>query len=280
MKKLFLKISLFLILLVIILEIFSTVMLSGTNFFSSNKRWYEIYKIDQRSRTNLHSDTVILGASVAHQLFHPEQAQNYLATHAHVTLAGNYILASNLIKNNPDLKTIVFVFHPGGFGGVFEKAGVYAGFVKPMFNYHNYEYFDTLLINKMARKPLSFLSIFNFYKILPLDDVNFNAGEKRKRFEISDFSLIYLKKLKQLCNSHQIELILASPPLSDIYMDYASLNILKSNVQKYQLEEIFDGYFENIVFLPDECFKDGNHFKGRYLKRNLSDVRKMMKQLK
>jgi len=248
-----------------LLEIFGTWALSSENLFSNRLKWFYVYEALNRSRTDIGSDTLILGGSVARQIFKPNRGKNHLATIGSVYFAGNYILVQNVVENNPGLTCILYVIHPGGIRYDFDRVKTYSGFVKPFYTFKNIKYFDKEVITKIARHPLALLSIFNFFKLLPLNDFNYQGRNSQSQFELSDFSINYLKKISDFCKEKHIQLIFISPPLSTNYKNRSEINILKNAIKKNNLEPIFKGYFENMIFLPDSCFKDDVHLKNTFL---------------
>ncbi len=279
MIRFFKKIILFSLIFFGILEIFSTLILSSDNKFTKKLLWYRSLYVNYKSTSEIKSDTIYLGCSVGYQLFPAKWAENYMAAFGSTYFAGNYMIANNVLENNPSLKCIIFVVHPAGICYKFERKLTYGYFLKPFYTYQNLKYFDTLLIRKIAQKPLALMGIFNFVKLLPLDDINYYDDVPVSRFIMTDFSLTYLKKILHFAKTNDIELIFVSPHLNEVWKDDHRIPVLKYELNQYGLDSVFHDYFENMVFLPDTCFRDLTHLKTDFVHYNRKELLKMLKQI-
>ncbi len=279
-KQFTLKLLLSISMALILLELISTAILSSKNYFSNRIPWIWIQDTENQADNKIYSDTLFLGCSVGRQLFSPLKADNYFATNA-ICLTGTARLLSNrLYASNPNIKEIIFVAVPSGLIGRFERSQTFNNFVKPFFSYKNLQYFDFFLIRKIANKPLALFSIINTVKLLSITNINYEAQYEVDYKRLSDFAVHNLARIKKFANERNIHITLISPPMPlSAKKDKKRWEAIIADIEDKGFEDLFEGYFENIAFLPDSCFIDRYHFRKQYLKENREDIIGLMKQL-
>jgi len=262
------------IILLLILELLATWMLSSYNYFSKKQKWYWAYVYDRQIENDIGSDTLVLGCSVSNQLFPFMAKKNYKTTSAVDLAATSYFFTSKAIQSNPNLKTVIILTIPQSMSYIFENSYTYNIFIKPFFNYRNIKYFDSYLLKKILRRPLGFLGFFNFYKVLPIDDISYQFDQIQGDCKMSEFYAHYLAKLWDLTNNKGIKLIFTPCPVSEISMkQYHYFDPLKANISERGFSPLFTDYFNKINTLPDTCFiKDRIHFTEKYLKNHRSEI--------
>ena len=115
MKKFILKSSLFLVFSFLFIFIMSTFLLHTKIFKLNYYPGKEIYTAIDKSKKNNNSKTLLIGDSVANQIFNNEEEfekLNSLATNQAISLAGQYFLLNDYLKTIKMLKgSFVLCWH-------------------------------------------------------------------------------------------------------------------------------------------------------------------------
>ncbi len=245
------------------------------NFGNDRKGgWIKVYQRINRSQQKSNFKRVYIGDSVGNQLFDFDSVSNSLCSNAAVSIAGNYILAENLIKSNPQIDEIILVSVPNDIGWNFEQKLTHNNFVKPFLSFGNLKYFEPLLRDKFWEKPASWLFLFYAVKIMPLSDLDFSQNnnqsvsylEEIKLTTLSDIAILYLKKLDRLCRENQIKLRIVSPPVPQHWKtdtnDWAEM---RAQIERHGLQAIFKSYLNAVSYYPEDRFLDGLHLKEKFI---------------
>jgi hypothetical protein len=273
MKKFLLVIAASLLVLVVVLELLTNWMLSSYNHFSKRYEWNWLTLYQKDIEKNLGSDTLVLGCSVANQIFPFRARSNYKTTTAIDLTVTSYLFTAAAIRHNPQIKTVIILTIPYGFCQQFENIYSYNLFVKPYYRFSNFRYFDPYLQRKVAQKPFALLNALTFFKILPISDLNYDNGQPIVYDSLSEFSIRSLRRLKNLTDSLKIKLVFIPSPVSESFMRYTSNLIpIREAIHRHGFGELFPGYFENVLVFPDTCFKDGTHFKKEFLDKNRDEI--------
>ena len=270
MKIFFIKIVLFLVLAYSLLTIIANIVIPlGKPAFLS-EAWFSVYERIMRSKQKIDSETIFIGDSVADQIFNFKKTKNSLTCNAAILMAGHYILAYNAIKNNPQIKTVVLVSVPQEINTEFERRQVYNNFTLPFFSFENLKHIDSVIYSKFNKFPRSYFMLPFANKILPFSDIDYACGEKRKNRDVlSDVTIHYLHKLRELCDANNIKLKIISPPVSQkLYKKTNNWEKMKQQIGELNMNYIFGDYFKNIRYLSENKYKDGLHLKPRYLQEN------------
>ena len=253
-------------------------------YFSSNLSWLSIYSRVQSSHKHASYEHLIIGDSVASQLFPYinkkgfSTSKNFLTTNGAVLSAGNYILCHNVIRNNPRLKYIVYLSVPDVIGHKFERSRTCNNFVKPFFEISSINIFDRYATNKILAAKYNMFYLFKLYKCLPFDEFNYFDNSREDEFEMSRFSLQYLVKLRDLCEASGKKLIILSSPIPETkfkkFKKYE--NKMRQQIIEAGLQEPFKCYFDELHFYPDEYFKDGLHFTKAHLSIRHNEQKRIM----
>lgn len=233
------------------------------------KKWFKVYSIASKSKSNIMSDTLFIGDSVGGQLFPYTDKSNYLPINGAILMPGQYILANNAIQENPNLKCIVLVATPVFIGAKFEHYLTCNNFVKPFYSKKNYKHFTPLLKEKLNQHRFTSFYRLGISKFAPFSEIDFHDNIPRNDFLLSDIAIEYLKMLDQLCQKKDITLKLVSGPISQkYYTNTKDWSALKAQVKKEKLSTIFNGYFESITYLSEDKFHDGAHLKSKFIPEN------------
>jgi len=273
MKKFLVVMAVNMVLLAVILEILSERVLSSYNHFSGKLSWFWMNLYEQSLGQDLGSDTLVLGCSVAHQLYMTNPRKNYKITTGVDLMITSYLYAEKALKGNPGLKTIVIVTVPMSLCQSFENKFSYNMFVKPYYTFSNFRYFDGYLHELVARRPLALLTVFPFFKMLPVSDFNYQDDRMHSYLALSDFAARYLTKLRVFAAKHRIRIVLVPSPVNEKFMKYSrNCEPLRRSIRQHGLGRLFEGYFESIVTYPDSCFSDEVHFKPGYLAKHREEI--------
>lgn len=256
--------------------IFLNVLAQGVISCTSGSRlirWRAIADVIDKSRREIPGTVVVLGDSVANQLFPSGATANSLTINGAVLNCGQYILAYNVLTRNPQIKHLVLMVNPTAIGYGFERRWTYSSFLKPFYTPANIKHFSNLVWSKMNSRPLSYLTILPLVKVVRcFPDIRF-PPRKREAGSFTDISLEYLLKLERLAKARRVQLILLCPPLR---ASRKSILIEKSRaaVDKNGMNSLFRAYFERLVFVEDKHFKDRAHMKKDYVHQHRLELRK------
>jgi len=225
-----------------------------------------------KTKRTFASDTLHIGDSVARQIF--QGKGNTFTSHAGILAEGNYILLKNIIRNNPQLKVVLFGVTPTTFSFDFNESVTSLNYIKPYQSIYNLRDLDLHSVKHMARKPLSLFYLFNAGKFLPMSDIDFKV-EKTYRNHLSPHSFIYIMKMMDLCKKHNIEFTMYCPPINQRRVDITNnFQEVKGRVFKTRLEGLFNQYFRTVIVMDDDYFRDGQHFKNPRIRKERKKVQK------
>jgi len=277
MKRFILKLTGFLALGFFILNGYGYLTLHS-DALSNTLSWKHILAAVKKSKKSLPSgaSVVILGDSIGQQLFPRETVPNSLISNGAVLAVGHYILANNAIKRNKNLKYIVLVSAPWVLGHQFEWELTYNFFMKPFYTFENLRHISKPLFEKINKRKMTHWVIFPFVKTAPcFSDINLTGTRKKPRGILSDTTVEYLKKLKNLCSENNIEFIVLSPPIREEWRRKTNhWEKMKIQVAQNGLDDSFKEYFKRMIYLDDSCFRDHVHMRARYIdvKKNRASI--------
>jgi hypothetical protein len=234
-------------------------------------KWRYVAKVAAKSRKRIPGKVVVLGDSVADQLFPAGILRNSLTTNGAVLMCGQYILAYNALTRNPKLKYLVLMINPQAIGFGFERGWTYSSFVKPFYTPANLGHFSGLIWSKMRTRPLSFLAILPLVKVARcFSDIRFPSRRERSNF-FSDVSLEYLRRIEKLAAARHVQLLILSPPVPAGRRS-SLVQRMRLGVSQNHLESCFRDYFERMIFIDDQYFRGSIHLQGAYLAKNRLDL--------
>jgi len=269
--KIFLKkIIYFSLMFLIFLELLSFIILV-TGLFKLNRfPGREIYNAISKSYSYSNKKTLLLGDSVASQIFSNNNefdSINSLATNQAIGIAGNYFLLYNYLKKGNKIDSLVLFFIPESFGNNFSQKYTYHYFLKP-FNNSNYSSLFTKDLKIQIRKIN-----YNSFSQIPHVKISswspkLQSPDARNYTFLSPLSIEYLNRIKLLSLEYDFNIIIKSPPLSETKRSFV-LSIDKTEILSTDLSNEFNEYFKSIYYLNNNEFVDNTHLKSpnKYFKK-------------
>lgn len=220
----------------------------------------EIYYSLQKSKSKSKSKKVLFGDSVGRQLFDCKKdndSVNSLASNQAIALVGQYILLKNYLDAGNQVDTVYFIMRPFSFMNNLDQVYTYHYFLKPFYRKEYLQYFTRTVKEQIAKIPYC-----NFSQYPPVLTSNwapdFKPEDEVKFTFLSPISVEYLIKIKELAEEKKFKLIILPTPLSNSYKkDIENINM--KEIADNNFDDVFDGYFEKIIYLDDSSFSDGAH---------------------
>jgi hypothetical protein len=223
----------------------------------------EVYLSIEKSKQKTHRKKILLGDSAGYQLF-PNLDNNSniisLACNQAVGMVGQYILLENYLKAGNEIDTVYFVFGPDGFINNLDQVYTYHYFLKPFFKEENKGYFTEHVLQQIRKIPYFFLCrepLILTSNWAP----KFKCRDSANNIFLSPISIEYLKKIKILKEEHNFNIIFYSAPTS-IKKKYEIDKFYYNEIICNDLEDEFEAFFKNLIYLDDSCFLDGVHLKN------------------
>lgn len=277
MHKFLTKVLGYTLLVIFVLELLCSVLVRDVSLSYSlgiKNKFLGQQTIHNRSKKKFLSDTLHIGDSVARQIF--QGKGNTFTSHAGILTEGNFVILKNVLRNNPQVKVVLYGVTPTTFSFGFDESVTSLNYLKPYQSIYEYQDLDPHSREHMIAKPLSFLYLFNFGKFLPMSDVNFLV-EKPYRKDLSQHSFMYLNKMNDFCKSKGVQFQLYCPPITQKRVDITNdFQEIRGRVFKTRLEPLFDRYFKTITVLEDKYFRDGHHFKNPIIKKERAKFQNMI----
>lgn len=228
-------------------------------------------------RVQEHNDytKLVLGDSVCHQLFDRYYEFNDVycisGSNQAISLAGQYILAEEFVKNHEDVTDIYLVLSMGSLATDFGVQLGYQYAVMPFVETDTIDNLDEYTLNEISNVYGSFFCLKPIVKIIDRSPLNkklyLNALAKKEEIfpsesngVISRVTYRHLEKLYALCEEEGIELHLIPTPHADTderhRLEEQIRNKLDVDGDNLGLEE----YLDQLVYYPEWMFRDGIHF--------------------
>ena len=255
------NIVLFSLVSILFIESISVVMLySKINLlyiYPAHEVYYSIFKSKQRKK----SKVLILGDSVGSQLFPNNTTKsnkiNSLACNQAIGIAGQYFLLNNYLLAGNKIDTVYLIYNPISFKNNLHSKLTFNYFLKPFYN-DEYEFLFTNAVKKQIKKiPYYNLSQIPNIKI-SIWSPDFNPYDIPDYSFLSPVSVENMKKIRELSYKYKFKLIVLPPPIS-INNKVRIEKINREEIKINKLEDVFNNYFNNIIYLDGSKFKDGIH---------------------
>lgn len=259
-----LRFFLFLMIATIGLECFATVVkMSGIY----KKLWAgkEVYYSISKSKKKSSSKVLLLGDSVANQLFNQKKYNDRpysLACVEPISLVGQYLLLNNYLKAGNEIDSLILMYHPYGFSNKLDQAYTYNYFLKPFLNSEYYSLFTNTVKERLEEIPFKFL-IPSSFVLTSRWSPTYRKSELEASTFLSKISIEYLDLIKELSVEKGFKFILTPPPISFDYKE----KIDKFNKEEFvgqSFENEFNDYFDNIFYVDADKFVDISHFSSQF----------------
>jgi hypothetical protein len=261
MKKFILSSIIFLFLLLLSQNI-KPLFLIWTDKYKSTIAGSEIYHSIFKSKQKKKTKKIILGDSVANQLFSNttnNDTINSLTCNQAIGIIGHFFLLNNYLKSENQVDTVFMVFTPFSFLNNLNQVYTYHYFLKPFYK-NEYKSLITKLANDQIHK-IPYYFICRYPYILTSNWApDFISNDKINYTFLSPISIEYLTKIKELSLKYNFKIIILSAPIP-ISKKPAVERIDKNEIVKNNLGSEFKNYFNSIIYLNDSLFIDGLHLK-------------------
>ena len=248
---------------------FFIVFLCSCLYYTGLYKYYvaskSIYHVIEKSKKKNASKRVLFGDSVAEQLFDPRDNKqfniNSLAASYAISPLGVYILLNNYIENNKNITDFIYVLGPFSFQNNLDLPWTYNYFLKPFYKEEYLKYFDD-----KSKDFIENIKYSKYSQVIPSLITNwspeYNKQKTENNYFLSDISIIYLRKIKDLLKQNNIQFHIISPPISD-----HKNNMVKDLINNIpsDLTHLFRDYFSNIESLNDSLFLDNVHFRQPHI---------------
>lgn len=229
-----------------------------------------LYKVQEKDE----SEILVVGDSVCHQMLSGLQEYNdkicIVGSNGAITMAGQYILVAEYIKNHAEATDIYLLVLPESLSRTYDTMWGYQYAVMP---FVETDTFDLLDENTISGIKASYGEISLHPWVVDLVDssavnrkIYFNLIKKygKSYKQSSDFELAdqYIAKMYNLCEKNGISLHLYACPVADSRRQ--EMDILEKLYADTWLGQYYPDYFEKILYFPDEQAADGIHFSGDY----------------
>jgi len=221
-------------------------------------------------------NVVILGDSVARQLITTKISNRFnainLTCNQAISLAGHYILLSNIINRNPQVSKVYLLYNVDSFDNDIDQEWTFNYFVKPFYyDYHNK--FSVGTLNKVNSKFIWPLFMLPISKVLPcFGSIDYSVKNLSNKdcAVLSPTSLEYLKLIENLCRQRNISFKIIPTPISASINNKLQTNCLMKQIKDNELDDVFKNYLNKMIVFDDHNFKDNYHLKVEY-KKSVSD---------
>lgn len=244
----------------------------------------ETLGIAERAKWNNTTTKLIIGDSVANQLYEYRGNDEYFVMTGNMamTVVWQYIFVRDFLEKHPQTTDVYLCATPDFFEKSFETKLSYSYMFVPLIETENMEVLEETQIELLKQMYGAFflnpqvarlVSASGLNTKLYLNAVNkfYEFFPKRKvkveKTDATDMVLAetYIMKIFELCKERNVTLHLIPNPKKDIPEYRKYLEQLEVKYRNSRLYEINPNYFEQIVFYPEECFKDELHFKDGFL---------------
>jgi hypothetical protein len=227
---------------------------------AGSETYYSIYKSKENNKS---SSKVLLGDSVARQLFSNKTNNDpiySLACNQAIGMVGHFILLNNYLKAGNHVDTVYLLFSPYSFSNNLDQVYTYHYFLKPFYTDEYLPLFTKTVIDQIHKIPYYYLC--RYPHILTSGWApDFASKDKINYTFLSPISAEYLVKIKELSIKYDFKLVVMPTPTS-LSKKRSIGNMSKNDIVTNNLQSEFKDYFDNILYLDDSNFgSDGVHLK-------------------
>jgi len=240
---------------------------------------YDVYHSIFKSQSKKKGvNTLLLGDSVGKQAYDNRSYNDSiysLACNQAISLIGQYILLENFLETfeSPENLEVILIYRPSSFNNDLDQPYTFNYFLKPFYDDKISKILTSHAENKIKKIPYYYLA-----KYKPIKKSNWSpsymiSNNYTNNFKISKTSSEYLNKINNLCISKKVKSFKIICPFMSNQFSFKDFSIFKKNIEDYNLTQVFDGYFNKIIFLDKSLFMDGVHLKDKStLPNNYLDI--------
>lgn len=231
---------------------------------------WEVYAAIRKSKQNSNVKRLLLGDSVAMQIYPCDKEYNdmvSLACNQAITMAGYYFLLDNYIESNNNTlpENVILFINPLTLGSNMDQFA-YHYFLKP-FNKSEYqEKFTNYLINR--------ISLIKYYKTATMPFFRTSNYSPEYTLPSDSYALVspisrdYINKIQYLCKKNGISLQLLFTPSKESNRIKIESALEDAIEQEEGIRELLEKGKNSLCFLPDNQFKDNVHFEDKYIPKD------------
>lgn len=262
MKRFIIKTLVFLLVFAFALHTVAYILIF-TKQYQTHVLGNEIYGAIANSKKKSKSKKLVMGDSVAQQLFDNKTSSDSLSSitcNQSISMAGQFLLLNNYLAagNRPD--TVFYVSTPFSFENNLDQIFTFQYFLKPFYKEEYIPLFTPTVKSKIEKVPYYKLSQYPLVittnwspEYVEKKDTGFNF--------LSPIAVEYLHKMTALAAQYNFKLIfLPTPTPESRRKEVEALN--KSEYINNGLAAEFDHYFEKVHFIDDNNFIDKIHLKA------------------
>ncbi len=228
-----------------------------SGMFESKVDGWEVYAAKRQSKTKQHKKKLVLGDSVAMQLF-PCDADNdsiaSLACNQAISLAGYYFLLQNYIETNrEDLPVeVILLINPLTLSNDLDRFAFHY-FLKPFYTKEYLPEYSDSLSKRCHQIPFYWLSMmpfvrsssYTFHYDLPEEDYAW----------LSPISQDYLPQMIQICEAHNMRFRMVPVPIDEVKRKVVETKV----AAEPSLNTVLTDFTSRFQYYSDDCFRDKTH---------------------
>jgi hypothetical protein len=261
MKRFILKSVLFVLIFLALAQVRPLYLLSNDRYKHSGAGSEIYYSINKSERKNKSSVKILLGDSVARQMFNNVASNDpiySLACNQAIGMVGQFILLNNYLRAGNHVDTVYLLFTPFSFLNNLNDVYTYHYFLKPFYMNKYFPLFSQTVIDQIHKIPYYYLSRCP-YVLTSKWAPDFVSKDKIDYTFLSPISAEYLIKIKALSIKYGFRFVVMPTPTS-LSNRRRIENMNKNEIVANNLQNEFRDYFKSIIYLDDSNFiSDGVH---------------------
>jgi hypothetical protein len=261
MKQFILKSVLFVLIFLALAHARPLYLLSNDRYKHSGAGSEIYYSINKSEHKNKSSVKILLGDSVARQMFSNVTSNDpiySLACNQAIGMVGQFLLLNNYLRAGNHVDTVYLLFTPFSFLNNLNEVYTYHYFLKPFYVNKYFPLFSQTVIEQIHKIPYYYLSRCP-YVLTSKWAPDFVSKDKVDYTFLSPISAEYLVKIKALSIKYGFRLVVIPTPTS-LSNRRRIENMNKNEIVVNNLQNEFKDYFKNIIYLDDGNFiNDGVH---------------------
>ncbi|MDD4736012.1 MAG: hypothetical protein PHP44_07900 [Kiritimatiellae bacterium] len=214
-------------------------------------------------------DRVIVGDSVAHQLFNQDNQKKskyfHLTTNAATTMMGQYILLMEYMKHNK-VEEIIVLMTPYSMTDDLNREFTANYVVGTMYRPQYRQYITERAAHQIHNCRWWYIPIVfsEFPELCLINYQKVNPKPFPRELFISPLSLEYLTLLSNVCQHHGVTLRVISPPIPVEFEGSSDLSFIEQQLSSSGLDGIRKTYCP-VSVMPSEYYADELHPKKQYV---------------